>query len=77
MNFRFRFSPFGRYKLAKSDDTEEDALNLKRKFMGYFQVIHTHDPVAPVEEVEHESDDVHRQRHQDPQRVLERLQERG
>ena len=23
-----RFSPFGRYKLAKSDDTEEDALNL-------------------------------------------------
>ena len=28
MNFRFRFSPFGRYKLAKSDDTEEDALNL-------------------------------------------------
>ena len=23
-----RFSPFGRFKLAKSDDTEEDALNL-------------------------------------------------
>ena len=23
-----RFSPFGRFKLAKSEDTEEDALNL-------------------------------------------------
>jgi len=23
-----RFSPFGRFKLAKNDDTEEDALNL-------------------------------------------------
>ena len=23
-----RFSPFGRFKLAKSNDTEEDALNL-------------------------------------------------